>query len=423
MKMKYLINRMAPTHGERGSILPLVAIVIVTLAAFMGLALDASYLFLQKRRAQSAADAGAIGAAQELLRGNTTNVTTAARMDTSLNNFTHGVNGVSVTVSNPPVSGPRVGNSKFAEVVVAAEVPTWFARFFGSQSSTVRARAVAGLSDSDGCVYAVNRDTSQQNNRFFVNGTTNSSFECGVFSNANFRAVGGGCVVTPTALYSGSYSNSNASDPNCGPVEAGHGVPIVDPLSGRFTLPSTTPCGFNNYKETSGSALTLTPGVYCGGIDIGGSIPTATFSAGTYVLVGGGLKLGSGVNVTGTGVTFFNTYPGTQSNKYEAITINTSGTVSLSAPTTGTNKALLFYQDPRISWVSSNGSTITASSTSVFDGIFYFPTTDLTYAGNSSTNGYTILLAYNVKISGNAQVRSNYSQLGGNPIHMASFIE
>ena len=48
----------------------------------------------------------------------------------------------------------------------------------------------------------------------------------------------------------------------------------------------------------------------------------------------------------GTGVTFFNTYPGTQTNKYDAIKIGTSGTVTFTAPTSGANKALLFYQDP-----------------------------------------------------------------------------
>jgi hypothetical protein len=115
-------------------------------------------------------------------------------------------------------------------------------------------------------------------------------------------------------------------------------------------------------------------------------------------------------------------------NKYEGITINTSGTVSLTAPTTGTYKALLFYQDPRVTWASNNGSTLTASSTSVFQGILYFPTTDMTYAGNSSstnsTDGYTILIGYNIKIAGNAQVNADYSSLGGSsPLQMAGFVE
>ena len=160
------------------------------------------------------------------------------------------------------------------------------------------------------------------------------------------------------ASYSGTYSNSNGRDPNCGPDSVGHGIPVVDPLIGRYTIPRLRR-EFNNYKQTGG-ALVLTPGVYCGGIDIGGSVTTATFSPGTYVLVGGGMKIGSSANATGAGVTFFNTYPGTQTNKYDGIRISTSGSVSFTAPTTGSNKALLFYQDPTVPWSSSNGSQITA---------------------------------------------------------------
>jgi hypothetical protein len=401
---------------------------MLTLTAFLALAFDASYLYFYKRRVQTAADAGALAGAQELMLANATAVIDAARKDTALNRFTHAVNGVDVTVNNPPASGPNVGNPNLVEVIVSQPKPTWFANLFGRSTATIRARAVAGVTDSSGCVYALNRDTSNQNNGIFANGTTNSSFNCGVFSNANFRTVGGGCIVTPSASYTGTYTNSNASDPNCGPAELGHGIPVADPMQDRYTIPSTTPCGFNNYKVTSGPAVTLTPGIYCGGIEIGGSVPSATFASGTYVLVGGGLKIGSGANASGTGVTFFNTISGTNVNSYDAVIINTSGTVSFSAPTSGANKALLFYQDPSVPWRSNNGSTITAGSTSQFEGILYFPTTDLTYSGNSSssspTGGYTILISYNLTISGSAQVNSDFSALGGgSPLQIAAFAE
>ena len=417
---------------ERGTIIIMVAMMMTVLVAFMGLAFDASYMYYYKRRVQTAADAGAIAGAQELLRGAATEVTTAARKDAQLNRFTHGTNGVIVTVNNPPASGPRVGQAGFVEVIVSEPRPTWFMNIIGVTSATIRARAVAGLADSAGCVYALNRNTSEPNNGFFVNGTTNSTFNCGVFSNANFRTVGGACVIAPSASYSGTYTNASGSDPNCGPAEVGHGIPVVDPIVGLYTLPATSPCTFTNYKQISGPAVTLTPGIYCGGIEIGGSVPTATFTAGTYVLVGtggnkGGLKLGSSVNATGTGVTFFNTYE-TNTTQYEPITINTSGNVAFSAPTSGTNKALLFYQDSRVPWRANNGSTITASSTSTFEGILYFPTTDLTYAGNSSsgspTSGYTVLVVYNLTILGKAQINSDYSALGGSsPLKMAAFAE
>ena len=116
---------------EKGTIIPLAAIVVLTLVAFMGLAFDASYLYFEKRRAQTAADAGAIGGAQELVRGTPANVTTAARKDTSLNRFTHGTNSVDVTVNNPPTSGTHAGNAGFVEVIVTEPRPTWFMQVSG----------------------------------------------------------------------------------------------------------------------------------------------------------------------------------------------------------------------------------------------------------------------------------------------------
>ncbi len=64
----------------------------------------------------------------------------------------------------------------------------------------------------------------------------------------------------------------------------------------------------------------------------------------------------------------------------------------------------------------------------MFDGILYFPTTDLTYGGGSSvttgsTDGYTLLIGYNVTINGNSQINSDYSAIGGNPFAVAQFSE
>jgi Flp pilus assembly protein TadG len=191
-------TRSINNRSERGTIIPLMAVVMLTLVAFLGLAFDASFLFFEKRRVQTAADAGAIAGAQELLRRNTSNVTTAARKDSQLNRFTHGTNSVDVTVNNPPLSGSRAGDAGFVEVVVSKPRPTWFMNVVGVSSSTVRARAVAGLVSSGGCVYSLNR-VPGSNSGIFMNGTVNATFNCGVFSNSTFRAVGGACINTPTA--------------------------------------------------------------------------------------------------------------------------------------------------------------------------------------------------------------------------------
>jgi hypothetical protein len=400
---------------------------MVVLVAFLGLALDASYMYFHKRTMQTAADAGAYAGALEKLRG-TVDVTSAVKKDTSLNGFTDGTNSVAVTVNSPPLSGSKTGDANFVEVIVTHAQPTWFMQMLSFNSITVKARAVAGIGNtSNGCVYALNRDSSNSNNGFFANGTTNSSFSCGVYSNSNFRAVGGACVVTPTVNYTNTYNNQSGGT-DCGPGNVGQGVPIDDPLVNKFSIPSYSSCTATNFKVNNGTTVTIPPGTYCGGIAITGSVQNIVFSPGQFILVGGGLSVNGGANVSGNGVTFFNTYPGTQTNKYSGISINGNGTVNLSAPTTGTYEGLLMYQDPRVTWAANNGSTVQGAN-AVYDGIIYFPTTDLQYSGSSTTSatgtdGYTMLIGYDIKINGNAKVNSDYSALGGvNPLQDALFAE
>ncbi|HUS07770.1 MAG TPA: pilus assembly protein TadG-related protein [Bryobacteraceae bacterium] len=427
--MKIRANKKNNTSSEQGSMVFLAALTIFVLFAFMGLALDTSYMYFHKRRMQTAADAAAFAGALETLRGNTSAVTAAARSDAALNSFTDGADNISVAVNRPPLSGSRAGNSQFVEVIISHPQPTWFMRALNVGSMSVQARAVAGTGNTNnGCVYALNRDTGNQNNGFSVNGTTNSSFSCGVFSNSNFRSVGGACVVTPSVSYTGSYSNQN-TDGNCGPQSTGQGVPIVDPVANKFQIPSYTSCTHNNFRINGGTIVTVDPGVYCGGITITGSVVNVIFNPGEYILVGGGLQINGAVSVAGSNVTFFNTYPGTQMSQYAGIGITGSGIVTLTAPTSGPDKGLLFFQDPRVSPTGSNGSTIAGGATSVYNGMVYFPTTDLTYSGNSSNNpaggaGYTMLIAYNVKIAGTATINADYSALGGsNPLQDAVFAE
>src|ERR1019366_9207894 len=137
------------------------------------------------------------------LRG-TVDVTAASKKDTAINGFADGSDAVTVAVNSPPLSGSKTGNTNFVEVVISHPQPTWFMRMLNYNSITVQARAVAGVgATSNDCVFALNKDASNVNNGFFANGSTNSTFACGVYSNANFRVTGGACVVTPSLSYTG----------------------------------------------------------------------------------------------------------------------------------------------------------------------------------------------------------------------------
>jgi hypothetical protein len=61
---------------------------------------------------------------------------------------------------------------------------------------------------------------------------------------------------------------------------------------------------------------------------------------------------------------------------------------------------------------------------STFDGVLYFPTAGLTFTGNSSSSGYTVLIADRLTVSGNSSIGSNYSSLDhGSPIQASALYE
>ena len=131
------------------------------------------------------------------------------------------------------------------------------------------------------------------------------------------------------------------------------------------------------------------------------------------MLAGGGMTIGANSVMTGTGVTFYNT---TGTGGYGAIALSGSSTANFSAPTSGPLAGILFFQDRSIP-SSAAGSTITGNAGTTFDGAIYFPTTQVTFSGNSSVNGYNILVADKLVISGNSTVSDNYSSLAdGSPI-------
>jgi hypothetical protein len=156
----------------------------------------------------------------------------------------------------------------------------------------------------------------------------------------------------------------------------------------------------------------MNPGVYCGGISFNGNF-YVKFNTGAYVLAGGGISFNGNATMTGTGVTFYNT---TGTGGYKGIVLNGNVTLNFSAPTSGSLSGILFFQDRSIP-AGSAGSTVNGNSGSTIDGALYFPSTTLTYNGNSSSSGYSIIVADKLVANGNSNVGDNYSSLAnGSPI-------
>ena len=97
-------------NTERGQALLLVVFSMALLLGFVGFAVDVGMLFRTRQVLQTAADSAAIAGAAEI---NYSDYNAAAQAAATQNGITNGVNGATVTVNYPPLSGPNKGKAGY----------------------------------------------------------------------------------------------------------------------------------------------------------------------------------------------------------------------------------------------------------------------------------------------------------------------
>ena len=436
---------------ESGQVLVSASIAIFVLIGFAGLAADAGYLEHVKRRMQTAADAGALAAAQVLVTAGSSpcldptaslNVTAAAQADSALNGFTNGSNNIAITVNCPPTSGAYAGNNSAVEVIVKqSNQPSFFMAALGYSKATVAARAVGHLASADPCLIALSPTGIGIN----MIGAGNVTLGCAAFvdstaSNAidltgllTFTATAIGVAAPAPGYQTLGFGSINPS------IDAGL-APIPDPLS-NLASPPTAPCGpptsaislgtgtftgsANQVNVIGSATVTMNPGVYCGGINIVGT-SIVTFNPGTYIIAGGGLNSAGAPSLIGTGGVFFY-FTGTGGSPsipgetaYGGLNVTGAGPMTFNAPSSGAYQGILFASDRTIT--STSPLSLTGSTTAIFNGIMYFPHTDvnLVGAGGIVGGGFAGLVANKVTLAGAGTITFDPSAIpGGSPIHKA----
>jgi hypothetical protein len=392
---------------RRGFILVTMIVSLTVLLAFLGLSIDVGYEQYMKVRMQTAADAAALGGSRELAASGTANLVSAAQGDAAANGFTNGTNSVTVTVNNPPTSGYATANGTAVEVIISQTVPTFFMRVLGFSSGKVRARAVAQTvgGGASSCFYTLDPTMS---NAFSVSNGVSVSSSCGIVIDSNsstaLTATGGAHLSAPSISLVGRYTMSNGATISPAPTT---GIAAVSNPFVSLPTPSVGSCNNTGYTAGGGATVTLNPGVYCNGINIANNV-TATFNPGTYILKGGGFTLGGGARVTGSGVTFYNTYGGGYS--YGAINFANGTNETFSAPTSGTYAGMLFFQDPTV--INGAASSFAGGTNANLTGALYFPTTSLSFS-NGASAAYTIIVADSVSFTGGVTINNNYASLPG----------
>jgi hypothetical protein len=394
---------------QRGQALIIISLAAIGLFAIVGLAVDGSAKFSDRRHAQNAADSAAYAGA--LARVSNDAQWKLVALDRALGNgYNNNLLNNTVTVYSCNETGancgPYAGRADVIKVAVTSDVKTYFARVIGvlQMHNTVQALALAKQGYT-GAPFSGNAIASLalSGNGFdahgtpvwnitgggvFVNSTSASAATCGGNAGVispSVTAVGGtnlschtvtvGTTTTgATQLDYSDYSSIFPRRPTCNGV--------ATKVSGQWRPQS----GADGSQVVWNGDMDFAPGLYC-----------VTNSPGNFH-----------GNITGTGVTFYIT----RSNF--SLRLNGGGTVSASAPTSGEYKGILLYLAPQVSGetlLNTQALDLRGNGSANIVGTIIAPSATVTMFGNSGTGAYNSqIIGYNVDTGGTADITINYNQ-------------
>lgn len=393
------MTRRTGRRRRRGAVLPLVAVCLVPTIVVMALAIDGGMLLSRKRQAQAVADAASRSAACTLYtryaqekgldplgKGRATGLAIA-----SANGYANDGTTSSVTINIPPSSASAnfSGKAGCVEAIVTYYQPRIFSGMMGSGKIPVRARAVSQLkvtpaasillTDPDkagaltltGSARLTTNAAVQVNSGSTYNPTTNPSAGAVNASNGAFMNNNGGISIVGNFNIPGWASSGTFF----GKAPMTNQPAMSDPYAGIAT-PTTAGLSARSAPNPPYGSATINPGVYTGGLTLGGGM-TITMNPGLYYMKGGSFNVANGVNLTGNGVTIFLDSAGS------SINLQGGTTVKLSAPTTaaggGVPGIVLFQDRANTSPLNNiaNGSNVTMT------GTLYAPGAPMTIAGGA----------------------------------------
>jgi Flp pilus assembly protein TadG len=251
------------TQEESGVVLVLVAIMLVVFLGMAALAVDLGSFYGAQRKAQAAADAGALAAAGNL--ATSTSAAQSAGTTYASTNFP----GVTTLVTTPYNS-----SASEVKVVVNTTTPVFFGKIFGgSNTVNVSATAVAGVTSSGPPAAIFSYDSTCGSSNGLLLGTNGSlKVTGGVHSNGSITASNTGATYGASTYGGPSNCSFNANSGACVNTYGSACSPTVDaslepyPIDYRTTFPSDpSQCTFSGDNETfqNEDGATLANGTYC----------------------------------------------------------------------------------------------------------------------------------------------------------------
>ena len=378
---------------QRGQAIVLLAFLMVALLAFAALAVDGGNTYVERRRAQNAADAGALAGARELWLHLSAGDSSETSLRTEMNQAAES-NGIADSTGsagdfyNTNVVAyytDKNGVAQNIEVGTAGSIPphvagvqvttkrsfsTFFASIIGRDSMGAEAQATAVIIPPEGCgdfaIFAACQDCGPNN--LATTGSTMTINGGGLYS-------GGDMHLNNTIVINGTVHSVGTCSP--GDQCVGTGAPV---LNGQNPIVQPQ-WDFTDFRPGGAIANSLGSAYHY----INGNLNSLSAGDGLYYVTGDVQINGAGPNR----VTIVS--QGTQ--KY-------NGTVNLSAY----YHNLLFFSN---SSNTSQGAIQISASDSVWEGLIYAPNGDVNFSAASNLGVSGAIFAQSVSASG-SQLTINY---------------
>jgi Putative Flp pilus-assembly TadE/G-like len=405
-------------RDQSGGISMIYAAVLPGLIGLVGLGVETGYWYFGKRELQTQADAAAIGGAWEIAWNREDEVESSSTNEAVRNGFPN-ASFTTITVNNPPTSGPEAGNDKAVEVILTQDYDPLFSGIFRSEDVRIAARAVSTLiASGSACVLALNGTVSDAAEN---TGATNiNAPDCTIAANSDAEDAisfsGSSEIVFESAWTVGGIEIDGQADVTLTEGGKTHMWALDDPYADLdWTAPSG--CDVNNQYQNINGTIDIPNGgevTICGNITIHNGA-TVDFEPGTYWMKGSSLTIHGGTVTCSTcepggdGVTFIFTTPSNgNENQIGTVAINGSATVELNAPGPDSSletayTGILFAQDPDAPTQSNKSANLNGGASTILNGAIYFPSNELHWAGNNSLAATcTLLIADTVTFEGSS---------------------
>ena len=387
---------------KRGQALIVIALAIVGIVGMVGLVVDGGRGFLDRRKAQNAADSAALASAYARIKGDQ-DMVTAAMASAAENGYNNDGKTNVVELYSPPKDGPHTGDVEYLQIIITSNLDTYFARVIGRSKITNTVKATARTKPAeikellDGRAVVSLAPTSNCFNRlsFWVHGEATLDITGGgVFVNSNNQTCaliqqGNGSIrlsegYSIDVVGNASIQKTRLLTPD---VTVGAAPSIYPP---PFFMPKV---GCNKEAEVSADGTSMSSGSW------GDDFPPP----GVTHLDGGVYCLDKGMKITGNlegHNVIFKVLGG-------EVRFGNNADILLDAPNAGNNAGLLIY----LPMDNHSKVVLNGGAGSVIKGTILAPASPILIKGMDSPRGFhSQIIGYTIEADGTSNVVIVYNK-------------